>query len=205
MELHRIVQEARRRKGLTQEELAERTRITVRTIQRIESGETAPRAFTLKTIAEALDLSLSDLLPPAPESAPSPEPLPLPGASPGTVATAVPDSGDDTHFLRLLCLSCFSCLFIPLVHFLVPLFIYRSRAKVLGPAARRFARNVVLGQVYWVIGLSLFLLLVLAFNLWQGREGRQLSYVAAALLGYTLNVVLIFGSVRQAGRLEASL
>ena len=46
----------RKQKGLTQEELVERCNVTVRTIQRIESGETTPRIYTIKTILNALGL-----------------------------------------------------------------------------------------------------------------------------------------------------
>lgn len=46
--------EFRKRQGLTQEEVAERCKITVRTIQRIESGVVDPRAFTIKTISDSL-------------------------------------------------------------------------------------------------------------------------------------------------------
>lgn len=46
--------EIRKEKGLTQEEVAEKCKITVRTIQRIESGVVKPRAFTIKIISENL-------------------------------------------------------------------------------------------------------------------------------------------------------
>jgi transcriptional regulator with XRE-family HTH domain len=46
--------EVRKAKGLTQDEVAERCKVSTRTIQRIESGEVAPRAFTIKAISEAL-------------------------------------------------------------------------------------------------------------------------------------------------------
>ena len=47
--------EVRNAKGFTQEEVAEKCKITVRTIQRIESGSVEPRAFTIKLISETLD------------------------------------------------------------------------------------------------------------------------------------------------------
>ena len=53
-ELGKKIQELRKLKGLTQEELVERCNINVRTIQRIESGEVSPRSFTIKTILEVL-------------------------------------------------------------------------------------------------------------------------------------------------------
>mgnify|MGYP003598873837 CR=1 FL=1 len=42
--------------NLTQEELAEKSGISVRTIQRIESG-TKPKGYTLKALAAALGIS----------------------------------------------------------------------------------------------------------------------------------------------------
>src|SRR5688500_7885729 len=53
----------RKLKGVTQETLAEVTGLNVRTIQRIESGEVDPRLYTLKSIADALDVNLEELLP----------------------------------------------------------------------------------------------------------------------------------------------
>ncbi|MBP7503798.1 MAG: helix-turn-helix domain-containing protein [Prolixibacteraceae bacterium] len=49
--------EVRRVQGLTQEDVAKMCRITVRTIQRIESGKVLPRAYTIKTISENLGIS----------------------------------------------------------------------------------------------------------------------------------------------------
>lgn len=46
--------EERKAKGLTQEELALKCNVTVRTIQRIESGQVEPRTHTIKAISEIL-------------------------------------------------------------------------------------------------------------------------------------------------------
>tara|TARA_B110000858_G_scaffold150553_1_gene171367 strand:- start:1019 stop:1861 length:843 start_codon:yes stop_codon:yes gene_type:complete len=54
--LGKKITELRKQKGLTQEELVKRCNVTVRTIQRIESGETTPRIYTIKTILNALGL-----------------------------------------------------------------------------------------------------------------------------------------------------
>lgn len=53
----------RKAKGLTQETLSELTGLNVRTIQRIETGEVDPRLYTLKAIAEALEVNIEELLP----------------------------------------------------------------------------------------------------------------------------------------------
>jgi len=46
--------EVRKAKGLTQQDVAERSQVTIRTIQRIESGIVTPRASTIKIISESL-------------------------------------------------------------------------------------------------------------------------------------------------------
>ena len=47
----------RKRKGLTQEELAENSGLSLRTVQRIENGKVLPRGDSLKSLAIALPIS----------------------------------------------------------------------------------------------------------------------------------------------------
>ncbi len=56
METGKLIKELRIKKGMTQEELADKTEVSARTIQRIENGEVDPRAYTLQMIAKALDV-----------------------------------------------------------------------------------------------------------------------------------------------------
>ncbi|MCH4822126.1 serine hydrolase [Gramella lutea] len=53
----------RKLKGLTQKELSNITNVTVRTIQRIEKGETEPHLQTVKLIAAALEIEVDELIP----------------------------------------------------------------------------------------------------------------------------------------------
>tara|TARA_R110002073_G_scaffold57778_4_gene146776 strand:- start:203562 stop:205325 length:1764 start_codon:yes stop_codon:yes gene_type:complete len=52
----------RKLKGYTQEELSERTQVTIRTIQRIEKGAVHPQLQTVKLLAAALNIAVDDLL-----------------------------------------------------------------------------------------------------------------------------------------------
>lgn len=61
--IHNRIIHLRKSKGITQESLSEKTGLNVRTIQRIESGEVDPRLYTLKLIANALEVDLEELLP----------------------------------------------------------------------------------------------------------------------------------------------
>src|SRR5512136_80067 len=54
------VSELRQQKGLTQEQLAELCEVSPRTIQRIESGEVDPRAYTLQCLGKALEFDFGE-------------------------------------------------------------------------------------------------------------------------------------------------
>ena len=53
----------RKLKGYSQEELSDKTQVTIRTIQRIEKGEVSPHLQTIKLLATALEIEVGDLLP----------------------------------------------------------------------------------------------------------------------------------------------
>lgn len=57
-ELGKKIKNVRIKRGLSQDELAELAKVNLRTIQRIENNETAPREKTLKLIFDALDIEL---------------------------------------------------------------------------------------------------------------------------------------------------
>jgi transcriptional regulator with XRE-family HTH domain len=62
LELSKRVKEQRSKKGLSQEQLADLTGLSLRTIQRVENGETIPRGETLKRLAIALHISPDELI-----------------------------------------------------------------------------------------------------------------------------------------------
>ncbi len=62
MKIGSYIKEKRVQKGMTQEALAEKCEITVRTVQRIESGEVDPRSYTLQMIASALEIDFQELV-----------------------------------------------------------------------------------------------------------------------------------------------
>ncbi len=60
MKIGERVKEIRIKQGLTQTELSEKSRITVRTIQRIENHEVNPSIHSLKMLCDALEVPLSE-------------------------------------------------------------------------------------------------------------------------------------------------
>jgi len=88
------IKEQRLLLGLTQEDLAAKTQLSVRTIQRIESGEVDPRTYTLQVLAEALQVDLDFL-----------------------TREKLPKEMDDNKFLSLLHLSGLFVFILPPVIF----------------------------------------------------------------------------------------
>jgi len=59
-ELGKKIADLRKAKGYTQEELVEKCNLSVRTLQRIESGEVVPRTHTIRVIFAALEYKVYD-------------------------------------------------------------------------------------------------------------------------------------------------
>lgn len=192
MELGETIVIARKNKGLTQEQLADLTNITVRTIQRIESGESNPRAYTLKTIAEALDIRFEEL-----KALQSENPVPPPVSY---------NEENGRHFLQMLCLSCFTYLCIPFIHFLVPSYMLK-RSTEENPKVIAFARRVLRGQLYWKSALWLIMLLTLAYNLIVAiyfKRTFMVNYLWPFFIMYFLNAVIITVSLLRIKRTDFS-
>jgi len=62
LELQKRVKDARIKQGLSQEGLADKTGLSLRTIQRIKNGESIPRGDTLKRLSIALQSTPNDLI-----------------------------------------------------------------------------------------------------------------------------------------------
>jgi uncharacterized Tic20 family protein/DNA-binding XRE family transcriptional regulator len=154
------LRQQRRRKGWTQEQLAERSRVTVRTIQRIENAQVEPQLQTLALLAGALELDVQQLSPtPVAEEENSGE-------------------GADLKWLLLLHLSPLVGLLLPFANLLAPLllWLYHREKDPLVEAHGRavvnfhltatlvFMAGVALLLVFFEAGI-LLLLLVSAYTL----------------------------------------
>lgn len=173
----------RKSKGMTQEELAHKAAVTVRTIQRIESGESAPRDYTLKAIAAALDIDPLIFFPRAPVLTPA--------------ATETPDENTH-HFLQMLNLSCFSFIVLPYIHFLVPSLLLKSHHD--NKFVMRTGRRMVRYQVWWTIVLNVCMLCVVAINLASKKlfhSSFHISYLWTALFIYLLNAIVVAAAAWQ--------
>jgi len=142
----------RQRKGLSQEELAAAAQLSLRTVQRIENGETVPRGFTLQALASALQLPVEALTVPLAEP-----------AEPSTLPPPTPDSSGDAarSYVVLLNLSAFSYWLLPGANIALPWWLWQRQKHI--PEIREAGRRLLNFQLLWTaITYGGFLLLLAA-------------------------------------------
>jgi transcriptional regulator with XRE-family HTH domain len=158
-------------KGYSQEHLAECAGISVRTLQRIEGGQTEPRGHTLIALAQVLNVAIEDLMD----------------------FTKEENSGT-LHAINLSALAYWA---FPLGNILLPLIIWIiNKDKVKG--ANRFGKRQVLIQMGWTalifLSFVLFLygppMLILAGIDLGILTATPLPIVVTALV-YVLNTIYI--------------
>ncbi|WP_185816817.1 helix-turn-helix domain-containing protein [Hymenobacter metallilatus] len=174
----------RKSKGLSQEVLAEQSGVSLRTIQRVEQGETEPRGYTLQALAQALDVPLEAFRIQPEPAAPTPPapPLPAPAALPS-----------DPDFLQLLNLSALSFLVLPLLNILVPWWLWRARRHRTAHVAE-VGRRVLGFQILWQVGSFFAFMLVVVVQLLMAGSHRLFFpgiYLALVVLTYGFNVAMV--------------
>ncbi len=118
------IKQARIKKGMSQEELAELSGISLRTVQRIETEQNEPRGKTLQLICETLQINIEDLL----------------------------DYGknEDKQFLAFFHLSVICGAFIPIGNIILPLILWLTKKdKVIG--LHRLGAKLLNFQIIWTI------------------------------------------------------
>jgi len=163
MELSQKIKELRNVNGFSQEELARKARLSLRTIQRIELGETEPRGDTLIRVAGVFNLKPEDLVS---------KPL-----------------SKDKYFLPVLNLSALSYIFFPLLGFVVPLILWVLKRDDSFDAASKKLLNF---QITWCIALVIIYALLISQKMFHfGRLGGPESMIISILGLYAINFLLI--------------
>lgn len=125
-ELAKKVKELRTRKGFSQEELSEKSGLSLRTIQRIENGETEPRGDSLKRLASTFNVSPDDI----------------------TDWQIL----EDNSIVNLMSLTQFSFLAFPILGVLVPLVIWISKKDKI-KNVDKVGKAIINFQITWTIAI----------------------------------------------------
>jgi len=165
--------------GFSQNELAERTQLSLRTIQRIENSETAPRGYSLKRISEVLGIKVEELI--AGEETAEKKTVPNPGYVP-----------KDKWVSLALRISPLSYLINPILSVLSPIIICKLiEAKL--PGAKRQGRKVIEVQLIWLvmIGLMYGYIVGAKFFHWPVSQTALALLIVIQVALYYLNAVFI--------------
>ncbi len=144
----------REQRNLTQEELASKSGISARTIQRIESG-TTPKGYTLKTLAAALEITPEVLL----EDHPSEK---------GVI---------DIRLAKLINLSSLLLVFLPLGSVLVPLAIMFFTKQF-----NALTKQIVSLQIFWTIISAILIVLSGIVKKWVNWDNNVTMVVIVLVL-----------------------
>jgi len=161
------VKRLRVQKGMSQEFLAEESGLSLRTIQRIENGESNPTGESLKRLAHALSVNPDEI-----------------------IDWAIKE---DKKYLAFLNLSALTFLFFPLLGILVPFILWTSKKDKI-KNINGLGRALVNFEITWTILLFFIPILLFAFSKTGLIENISLStffFIIGLLYLFNLITVLI--------------
>jgi uncharacterized Tic20 family protein len=168
-DLSKKIKELRTKLGLSQGELADISQLNLRTVQRIENGETEPRGDSLKRLANALNVLPNDLI--------------------------EWTEKEDRGMLVFLNLSALAFIAFPLMGVIVPLTIYmlkKDQVKNINETGKRLLNFqitwcllIFLSYILLFCGMFLHLNLPISFNL------DVTGALLIPLFYYGFNVIII--------------
>jgi len=120
------IKELRKQKGMSQEFLAEESGLSLRTIQRIENGETNPTGESLKRLSNALNINPDEL-----------------------IDWSIKE---DKRYLTFLNLSALTFLFFPLLGILIPFILWTSRKGKI-KNINKLGRDLINFEITWTLFL----------------------------------------------------
>ncbi len=160
-EIGKRIRDIRKKKALSQEELAESAKVNLRTIQRIENNESEPRGKTLNLICDVLQINTEDIL----------------------------DYGKQPNksYLIIFHLSVIVFLAIPVGNIIVPLILWMNKKdKIIG--LKEIGANLLNYQIVWSI-ISFSSITAFAFSkIMHYGYYPILFYIFIGL--YALNIIL---------------
>lgn len=161
-ELAQKIKALRSRKGFSQEELSEITGLSLRTIQRIENGETEPRGDSLKRLAVAFDVTSDEIVD-------------------WTVQ-------EDKGFLTSLNLSALSFILFPLLGILVPLIIWISKKDKIRNV-NKIAKDILNFEITWTMLLFTGYISILMSTVYKMNSTGEIN---AAVISSRIVMNLVF-------------
>lgn len=131
------IKTSREQQGLTQARLAEKANLSIRTIQRIESGKTIPKGHTLNVLSEALAIEKNELFDQQP--------------------AVTPIEKEENLRLKFINLSSFCFIGIPFGNIIVPLYFWLKNQE--HPKVSELGGSIISFQITWTLCTAFLLIL----------------------------------------------
>ena len=159
------LKELRNQKGMSQEVLAAESGLSLRTIQRIENGETNPTGDSLKRLSSALNVNPDEL-----------------------IDWAIKE---DKRYLTFLNLSALTFLFFPMLGILVPFILWTSRKGKI-KNINKLGKNLINFEITWTIILFFIPFLLFLISKIGLLEDITLSMIFIIIgVMYFINLIFI--------------
>ncbi|MBU3010081.1 helix-turn-helix domain-containing protein [Polaribacter vadi] len=153
--------EHREKLNLTQEELATKSGVSVRTIQRIESG-VKPKGYTLESISKALGINKEDLLKENKES-----------------------EKINKQLTKYINLSSIILLIVPFGSIIMPLIFMRWKKEI-----NTVTKQIVSIQILWTLSFLIVTLLVAFLSKWFSLSKEIIPLVMLTLIIINLYIII---------------
>lgn len=167
----------REQKNLTQEELSEKSKISVRTIQRIESG-TEPKGYTLRALAQALGVKESELQLDQPSALSEKDEVEM-GAGEEEIAI-------NYSYIKIINLSSLVFTLLPPLNIFVPLILMHSMKQ-----RNSLVRQIISVQMIWTVMAPITFMLGIFL-----KFGKQFTLILMILIVLS-NVFIILRNAAE--------
>jgi len=173
----------REQQNLTQEELAEKSGISVRTIQRIEAG-TQPKGYTLKVLAIALEISEEELTQKAFKQSIYESQVPLTEKE-TLIKNTVEDESSDRLLYKLLNISSLPFTLFPPLNVIVPLSIalYKKENHLI-------VKQIISVQIIWTIIAFITFMLGVFIRKWFALNNWFIISIMVGLILFNFGIII---------------
>lgn len=163
-----VLKQIREQKGYTQNDLAKKTGLSLRTIQRLESTNKVPKGYTLNTLAAEFDIKPSTL-----QDKYIHDKL--------THESAISK-------LNLINLSILSFLFLPFGNLILPFYIFKKNEQL--QLVNEIGKRILNFQIIFTIILCM-VLIILPFTLVRVLPDIPVMMIFL-ILAYLFNIIIVF-------------
>lgn len=159
--------------GFSQEELAIKSGLSLRTIQRIENRETEPRGDSLQRISRALNLSVADL-------------------------KELPVKEEDWRILMLLHVSALGFLIFPLLGVIFPLLLWLLFKNKINQVSASGIK-IMKAQIYWLGVITAVYLYIFCLKIFHIEPvlPANFNYKMVIIGIYGYNLIIVLGNIIQ--------